>query len=98
MLGKINYASVYAAVLSQVRQPAILHWLGPMFDPALEGYWGSKTISEAAESCLSVIHTNEEKIDGIKVSLLDADLEVSMRRRLPPRYACIPATISTTTD
>ena len=78
-----DYASVYATVLSQVSHPVILHWLGPMFDPALDGYWGGTTISEAAENCLNVIRAHKEKIDGIKISLLDADLEVSMRRELP---------------
>ncbi len=78
-----DYASVYARVLSQVRQPVILHWLGPMFDPALEGYWGASSIPAATENCLSIIRAHKEKIDGIKISLLDADLEVSMRRHLP---------------
>jgi hypothetical protein len=78
-----DYASVYARVLSQVRQPVILHWLGPMFDPALEGYWGTSDIAEATENCLRIVCGHKEKIDGIKISLLDADLEVSMRRRLP---------------
>jgi hypothetical protein len=78
-----DYASVYADVLAQVRRPVILHWLGPMFDPALEGYWGGADVSSAMENCLSIIRTHKEKIDGIKVSLLDADLEVAMRRRLP---------------
>jgi hypothetical protein len=81
--GTDDYALVYSRVLEQVRQPVILHWLGPMFDPALMGYWGSSDIGEAAETCLGVIHAHKEKIDGIKVSLLDADLEISMRRRLP---------------
>jgi hypothetical protein len=80
-----DYASVYATVLAQVRQPVILHWLGPMFDPALEGYWGAVDIPIAAENCLNIIRANREKIDGIKISLLDADLEVSMRRQLPAR-------------
>jgi Protein of unknown function (DUF993) len=79
-----DYASVYASVLSQVRQPVILHWLGPMFDPALAGYWGDAAIPAATENCLSIIRAHKEKIDGIKISLLDADLEVSMRRDLPP--------------
>ena len=78
-----DYASVYANVLAQVRQPVILHWLGPMFDPALEGYWGSSSIPSSTENCLNIIHANNDKIDGIKISLLDADLEVNMRRRLP---------------
>jgi Protein of unknown function (DUF993) len=78
-----DYAHVYASVLRQVREPVIVHWLGPMFDPALTGYWGSRDIAEAAETCLRVLHEQEEKIDGIKVSLLDAELEIAMRRRLP---------------
>jgi hypothetical protein len=79
-----DYASVYARVLEKLRAPVILHWLGPMFDPLLTGYWGSTEISVAAENCLRVIDEHRGKIDGIKVSLLDADLEVAMRRRLPP--------------
>ncbi len=78
-----DYAAVYASVLSQVREPVILHWLGPMFDPALEGYWGSSAISEATQNCLGIIRSHQEKIDGIKISLLDAQLEINMRRHLP---------------
>ncbi len=78
-----DYAAVYGAVLAQVREPVILHWLGPMFDPALEGYWGTSDVAVATENCLSIIDANREKIDGIKISLLDAELEVSMRRQLP---------------
>ena len=93
-----DYASVYASVLAQVRQPVILHWLGPMFDPALEGYWGATAIPEATQNCLSIIRAHAEKIDGIKISLLDAELEVSMRRQTSrAASACIPATTSTTT-
>jgi Protein of unknown function (DUF993) len=80
-----DYVSVYGSVLSQVRNPVILHWLGPMFDPALEGYWGSKAIHQATENCLNIIRAHQEKIDGIKISLLDADIEVAMRRQLPPK-------------
>jgi hypothetical protein len=79
-----DYAGVYDAVLSQVRQPVILHWLGPMFDPALAGYWGARDIAAATENCLGIIRTNPERIDGIKISMLDADLEIAMRRELPP--------------
>jgi hypothetical protein len=78
-----DYASVYATVLRQVSQPVILHWLGPMFDPALQGYWGGDTIATAMENCLTVIRSHKKKIDGIKISLLDADLEIAMRRDLP---------------
>ena len=78
-----DYAAVYGKVLSQVQQPVILHWLGPMFDPALEGYWGSPDIPTATKNCLAIIRANASKIDGIKISLLDAELEISMRRKLP---------------
>jgi hypothetical protein len=79
-----DYARVYGRVLGQLKQPAILHWLGEMFDPALDGYWGHKDHLKAMEVCLGVIETSRTKVDGIKISLLDKDKEVVMRRRLPP--------------
>jgi Protein of unknown function (DUF993) len=78
-----DYAEVYGAVLSQVSSPVIIHWLGEMFDPALSGYWGHRALDAATEVCLSIIHDHAEKVDGVKVSLLDAGREVEMRRRLP---------------
>jgi hypothetical protein len=78
-----DYARVYGRILEQVKEPVILHWLGPMFDPALEGYWGSSNLETAMRACLSVIHEHADKVDGVKISLLDADLEVAMRRELP---------------
>jgi hypothetical protein len=79
-----DYAAVYTAILSELRHPAILHWLGSMFDPALAGYWGTPEISTAQQNCLAIIRAHQEKVDGIKVSLLDAELEIEMRRKLPP--------------
>jgi Protein of unknown function (DUF993) len=81
--GPEDYAQVLARVLAGVAQPAILHWLGPMFDPALEGYWGSPDLDAAMDACLDVIRANAAKIDGIKLSLLDAEREVALRARLP---------------
>jgi hypothetical protein len=78
-----DYAKVYDRILSQVRQPVIIHWLGEMFDPALEGYWGNGDHYRAMETCLSVIEKNKTKVDGIKISLLDKDKEIEMRRKLP---------------
>jgi hypothetical protein len=78
-----DYAEVYGAILSQVSSPVIIHWLGEMFDPALSGYWGHRDLDAATEVCLSIIDDYADKIDGIKVSLLDADREVDIRRRLP---------------
>jgi hypothetical protein len=81
--GPEDYAEVYGRVLSQVSRPVVLHWLGEMFDPALTGYWGSGDLREAMDACLGVIRDYEDKVDGIKISLLDAGHEVAMRRRLP---------------
>ena len=78
-----DYVRVYDRILAQVEQPVIIHWLGGMFDPELTGYWGSDDDWEAMEICLSIIHHNEKKIDGVKISLLDEKKEISMRERLP---------------
>lgn len=78
-----DYERVYGRILSQVREPVILHWLGDMFDPALAGYWGRADLDEAMEVCLGIIHAHADKIDGIKISLLDDAKEIAMRRRLP---------------
>jgi hypothetical protein len=81
--GPEDYAAVYGHLLGELDQPAILHWLGPMFDPALEGYWGSNDLDEATDSVLAIIAAHARTIDGIKVSLLDAQRELDVRRRLP---------------
>jgi hypothetical protein len=78
-----DYAAIYAHVLGQLERPAILHWLGPMFDPALDGYWGGADLDAAAETMLSVIAADRDKVDGVKVSLLDHGREVAVRRALP---------------
>jgi len=79
-----DYEKVYSRVLSQARQPVVLHWLGDMFDPALKGYWGSNNIDAAMNTALAVIDAHPNKVDGIKISLLDKEKEIAMRRRLPP--------------
>jgi Protein of unknown function (DUF993) len=78
-----DYGAVYDRILSQVKEPVIIHWLGEMFDPALEGYWGHRDHLRAMDVCLDVLERNAAKVDGIKVSLLDKDKEIAMRRRLP---------------
>jgi hypothetical protein len=79
-----DYAKVYGRILDQVREPVIIHWLGEMFDPALAGYWGCRPDHTAAmDVCLDIIGDHADKVDGIKLSLLDKDKEVRMRRRLP---------------
>lgn len=83
-----DYLTVYGHLLRQASEPVILHWLGPMFDPALEGYWGSADLDTATETFLEVVAAHPDKVDGIKVSLLDARREVELRRRLPQGVRC----------
>jgi hypothetical protein len=84
--GPEDYATVLSRVLAGVSEPAILHWLGPMFDPALAGYWNPTApddLDAAMDACVDVIAANAAKVDGIKLSLLDAEREVALRARLP---------------
>jgi hypothetical protein len=78
-----DYVKVYSRVLAEADKPVVLHWLGDMFDPALKGYWGAEQFVQTLETCLNAIRENITKVDGIKISLLDDQKEVVMRRRLP---------------
>ncbi|WP_246793037.1 dihydrodipicolinate synthase family protein [Burkholderia perseverans] len=78
-----DYVYVYEKILALCDQPVILHWLGDAFDPELAGYWGHAGFAEAAEVCAGLIDAQAARIDGIKISLLDADKEIALRRRLP---------------
>src|ERR1700735_3210828 len=77
-----DYAEVYARVLSQVKEPVIIHWLGDMFDPALSGYWGTADLGQAMDTAIAIINPNVANVDGVKISLLDKQREIDMRRRL----------------
>jgi hypothetical protein len=82
--GPDDYVKVYGRIVSQVRQPVIVHWLGEMFDPALAGYWGSPDLDRATETLLAIVQEHAARIDGVKISLLDQRREIAMRRRFPP--------------
>ena len=79
-----DYVKVYGRILSQVREPVIIHWLGEMFDPALAGYWGSADRDRQTETLLAIVSEYASRIDGVKISLLDQAREIAMRRRFPP--------------
>ena len=81
--GPEDYAKVYGRILTQAREPVIIHWLGDMFDPALAGYWGSPDLDRATETLLAIVHEHAAKIDGVKISLLAQHREIAMRRRFP---------------
>ncbi|MFI2258624.1 dihydrodipicolinate synthase family protein [Streptomyces tubercidicus] len=86
--GPEDYREIYGHLLRQTARPAILHWLGPMFDPALAGYWGSAEPDAATETLLAIVADHPGKVDGVKISLLDPGREVRLRRRLPPAVRC----------
>ncbi|GAA3144394.1 dihydrodipicolinate synthase family protein [Streptomyces rectiviolaceus] len=83
-----DYLETYGHLLRQASEPVILHWLGPMFDPALTGYWGSEDLDAATDTFLEVIAAHPDKVDGIKISLLDPGREIAVRRRLPDGVRC----------
>ncbi|MFE6158976.1 dihydrodipicolinate synthase family protein [Streptomyces sp. NPDC056486] len=83
-----DYLETYGHLLRQASEPVILHWLGPMFDPALTGYWGSEDLDAATDTFLEVIAAHPDKVDGIKISLLDPKREIALRRRLPDGVRC----------
>ncbi len=80
--GPDDYARVYGHVLSRVRRPVIIHWLGEMFDPLLAGYWGSRDLDGATRTLLTIVREHAAKIEGVKISLLDHRREVDLRERL----------------
>ncbi len=81
--GARDYLEVYGELLRQAHRPVILHWLGEAFDPALRGYWGSADFGGAADTVLELIERAGGQVEGIKLSVLDAEREVALRRRLP---------------
>ncbi|PRD42824.1 dihydrodipicolinate synthase family protein [Phyllobacterium phragmitis] len=83
-----DYLRVYNHILGQTREKVVLHWLGDMFDPQLAGYWGGGTFQDALETVLDIIGDNRDKVEGIKISLLDSASEVALRDRLPDGVLC----------
>jgi Protein of unknown function (DUF993) len=82
--GPQDYVHVYGRILRQAAQPVIIHWLGDMFDPALEGYWGSPSLDMAMDVLLAIVREHAAKVDGVKLSLLDQKREIALRRQFPP--------------
>lgn len=83
-----DYRTVYGNILGQTREKVVLHWLGDMFDPQLAGYWGSSSFDKALETVLGIINDNRDKVEGIKISLLDNAREIELRKRLPEGVLC----------
>lgn len=83
-----DYAKVYGHILSHAREKVVLHWLGDMFDPQLRGYWGSEKFEDALETVIAIIKDNRDKVEGIKISLLEERYEIALRDRLPDGVLC----------
>jgi len=83
-----DYRTVYGRILRQTRSKVLLHWLGEMFDPQLAGYWGAQAFKPALDTVLSIIEEHRDKVEGIKISLLDNDYEIALRKRLPQGVLC----------
>lgn len=78
-----DYLAVYGRLIAGAKDKVILHWLGDMFDPQLAGYWGSDDVPTAMQTVLDLIAAHRDKVEGIKISLLDQAHEETMRARLP---------------
>ncbi len=92
-----DYEQVYDRILSQAKQPVILHWLGDMFDPALAGYWGSRNVDAAMDTALGIIAAHADQ--GRRHQDLAAGQGQGDRDAPAPAdraCACTPATTSTT--
>lgn len=83
-----DYHRAYGKLLSNADDPAILHWLGEPFDPALAGYWGHTDVLAAARELVAICRDHEAAIDGVKISVLDAEVEKELRSALPRSVAC----------
>ena len=83
-----DYAKVYGHILTHARDKVVLHWLGDMFDPQLKGYWGSDKFEDALDTVIGIIEANRDKVEGIKISLLEERYEIALRNRLPDGVLC----------
>ncbi|MFT4157295.1 MAG: dihydrodipicolinate synthase family protein [Microbacterium sp.] len=81
--GADDYRRVYREVLESATVPVVLHWLGTAFDPELQGYFGADDWQTASGVLLDIIRENPGKVAGVKMSLLNAESEISVRAQLP---------------
>ncbi len=86
--GPGDYRAAYGKLLSGAGGPVLLHWLGEQFDPALAGYWGHHDVRAAARELAALCAEHAGTIAGVKVSVLDAEVETEFRRALPDGVAC----------
>jgi len=78
-----DYLKIYSQLIEHSDQKVVLHWLGSMFDPQLAGYWGGAGFHDVKTTVLELINRYPDKVDGIKMSLLDEKYEIELREKLP---------------
>lgn len=78
-----DYLEIYSNLIESSSSKVVLHWLGTAFDPLLKGYWGSDDFNICKQNVLGLINRYPEKIDGIKMSLLNEQYEIDLREQLP---------------
>ena len=67
-----QFISTYRSIFEQCEGPLFIHWLGPMFLAELEGYF-------PGDSLRKILEIDPDKVRGVKMSLLDHDLELQVR-------------------
>ncbi|MDE0957224.1 MAG: DUF993 family protein [Planctomycetota bacterium] len=73
-----QYLEIYRSIIEQSEGPVLLHWLGPMFLAELAGYF-------PGDSLQRILDIDPDKVRGVKMSMLDHDLELEVRRRCSER-------------
>lgn len=73
-----QFISTYRSIIDQCQGPLFLHWLGPMFLAELEGYFPGDSLQQ-------ILEIDPGKVRGIKMSMLDHDLELEVRRHCRER-------------
>lgn len=73
-----TYCEVFSAIARELGGPLILHRLGAMFQPLLRHDF-------PGESFERILRANAESIRAVKMSLLDPEAEIALRRELLPR-------------
>ena len=70
-----DWVAFYRAIIDQVDGPLVVHWLGEMFHPGMRGAFPK-------DSFRRVMAIDPNRVRGCKLSLLDAEFEVEIRRVL----------------
>ena len=76
-MGEEDFVRLYTRIADGAPTEILIHWLGEAFHPGMRG--------TSWEQRRGILDHDPAKIRGIKLSLLDAEYERSMRARIGPR-------------